>query len=88
MKRQPYTECKLYYDGNARVEEGHYLRMPAGSAYWVQAIRRDRRRPYRVHLRCLRWPVEEIPSDAVVHPLFWYPRSKRRPASIDRRVRQ
>lgn len=77
-KRQPYTPCRLYYDGAATVAEGHYLRTPAGSAYWVQGVRQSTTVPRRVHLKCLRWPVAEIPPEAVVHPLRWYKRPKRK----------
>lgn len=76
MRRQPYTECRIYYDGCAKVGVGDYLRTPAGSGYFVTATRQDRRRPYRVHLTCLRWPVGEIPADATVYPLHWYPRKR------------
>lgn len=84
MNRQPpYTPCKLYYDGVAAVAVGHYLRTPAGSAYLVQGVRRDRKRPRRVHLNCVRWPVGEIPTTATVHPLHWYRRQKRRALSLN-----
>lgn len=75
--RPPYTPCKLYYDGACNLKVGHYLKTPAGSAYLVQEIRQNKRRAYRKHLQCLRWPVAEIPKRAKVHPLFWYPRTKK-----------
>lgn len=78
----PYTPCKLFYDGGALVEVGHYLRTPAGSAYLVDAVRQNRNRPYRKHLQCLRWPVDEIPPGAVVHPLHWYRRESKRGHSL------
>jgi hypothetical protein len=74
----PFTPCKLFYDGRATVEVGDYLRTPAGSAYLVQSVRVNRNRSYRKHLECVRWPVNEIPADATVHPLHWYPRKKKR----------
>jgi hypothetical protein len=74
----PYTPCKLFYDGAARVAIGDYLRTPAGSAYLVQKVRVNRNRAYRKHLDCVRWPLAEIPDDATVHPLHWYPRTKKR----------
>jgi hypothetical protein len=75
--RQPYTPCKLFYDGAHNLKVGHFLKTPAGSAYLVQAIRQNKRREYRKHLDCLRWPIEEIPKRARVHPLYWYPRKKK-----------
>lgn len=76
--KPPYTPCKLYYDGAVDLEPGHFLLTPAGSAYLVQEIRRDRNRHYRQHLKCLRWPAAEIPKDGKVHSLHWYPRVKKR----------
>lgn len=72
--RAPYTPCRLYYDGCRDLKAGDYLRTPAGSAYLVQTIRQNRRRAYRQHLECLRWPAAEIPADSRVHALHWYPR--------------
>lgn len=76
--KSAYSQCKLYYDGVAQLEVGHYLRTPGDSAYRIQDVRQDRKRAYRRHLTCLRWPVEEIPADATVHPLHWYKRQKKR----------
>jgi hypothetical protein len=73
----PYTPCKLFYDGEVDLKVGHYLRTPAGSAYLIQGIRQNKRREYRKHLDCLRWPAAEIPKRAKVHPLHWYPRTKK-----------
>lgn len=81
LRKPPYSECRIFYDGQV-VEIGHYLRTPAGSAYRIQNIRQDRRRVYRRHLTCLRWPVDEIPAEATVHPLYWYPRKKKRVATV------
>lgn len=74
---EPYTPCKLFYDGAREVEPGHFLKTPAGSAYRIDTVRRSRARTYRVYLYCLRWPVDEIPRKATVHPLHWYPRNKK-----------
>lgn len=76
--RQPYTPCKIFYDGAVDLQPGHYLVTPAGSAYLVQTTRRNRNKAYRQHLGCLRWPVAEIPADSTVHPLHWYPRAKKK----------
>ena len=78
MRGQPYTPCKLYYDGWQEIEVGDFLKTPAGSAYLIQSIRQNKNKPYRRHLECLRWPVDEIPEGATVHPLHWYKRTKKR----------
>ncbi|WP_293763644.1 hypothetical protein [Stenotrophomonas sp.] len=77
MRRQPYTECKLYVDGIPQLKVGDYLCTPGGSAYCVTEIRQSKARPYRRNLRVLRWPTTEIPADATVHMLYWYPRRKK-----------
>lgn len=83
MRSKPaYTECKLYYDGVAAIDVGHFLKTPAGSAYYITHMHQNRNRPFRRHLKCLRWPVNEIPEDAAVHPLYWYPRKKKRGVSV------
>jgi len=76
MRRQPYTECKLYVDGIPQLAVGDYLRT-TGSGYLVTEIRQSPRRPTRRNLRCLRWPPAEIPADATVHELHWYARRKK-----------
>ena len=77
LRSSPYSACKLYYDGAVDLVVGNYLLTPGGSAYLVQSIRQNRNRAYRKHLSCLRWPKAEIPSEATVYPLHWYPRTKR-----------
>jgi hypothetical protein len=78
--KTPYSPCKLYYDGGRGdpVLAGHFLRTPAGSAYFVQEARPSRSREHRVHLNCLRWPESEIPEGAKVHRLVWYQRTRNR----------
>lgn len=76
-RRQPYTECRIYVDGIPELKVGDYLRTPAGSGYLVTELRQNRRREYRRHLRCVRWPAVDIPEDAVVFELHWYARAKR-----------
>jgi hypothetical protein len=78
MRGQPYTPCKLFYDGWTPVKAGEYIKTPAGSAYLIQAVHINRNKPYRQQLKCLRWPVEEIPKRAKVHPLHWYSRTKKK----------
>lgn len=79
--KPPYTECRIFYDGQV-VEIGHFLQTPGGSAYRIQNIRQDRKREYRRHLTCLRWPVDEIPAESTVHPLYWYPRKRKRGVAL------
>lgn len=79
---EPYTPCKLFYDGFASLEPGHFLKTPAGSAYKIVSVRLNRNRAYRQHVECLRWPAAEIPRRAKVHPLHWYPRNKKRGRSL------
>jgi hypothetical protein len=75
--RAHFTPCKLFYDGWESIAVGDYFRTPAGSAYLIQAVRQNRNRPYRRHMDCVRWPADEIPDGATVHPLHWYPRKRR-----------
>jgi hypothetical protein len=75
--RPAYSPCKIFYDGAVDLQPGHYLVTPGGSGYLVQTTRRNRNKPYRQHLGCLRWPVGEIPKGAKVHPLHWYARKKK-----------
>ena len=78
MRTKPaFTPCKLFYDGGARLELGDYLRTPGGSAYLIQIVRPNGNRTYRRHLDCVRWPIDEIPENAVIHPLHWYARKRR-----------
>jgi hypothetical protein len=78
MRTKPaFTPCTLFYDGGARLEVGDYLKTPGGSAYLIQTVRQNRNRAYRRHLGCVRWPVEDIPDNAVVHALHWYVRKKK-----------
>lgn len=78
MMRAPYTPCKLYVDGIFALRIGEFLVSNGGSAYLVQAIRQNSKRPHRRHLSCVRWPREEIPQDATVHEFTWYKRRRRR----------
>jgi hypothetical protein len=78
MKREPYTECRLYVDGIPNLAVGDFLMTPGGSAYCVTDLKQHRTRPNRRNLRCLRWPAVEIPAGATVHSFHWYPRDKRK----------
>jgi hypothetical protein len=74
--RQPYTPVKLTYDGRL-VAPGEFLRTKGGSVYLIQSVKPSPSMPGRRYLGCLRWPIEEIPADATVHPLYWYARKKK-----------
>jgi hypothetical protein len=78
MKRAPYTDCRIYIDGVPELKVGDYLRTPGGSAYLVTEMRQNARRPHRRHLRCLRWPVAEVPDDATIFEFHWYKRASKR----------
>jgi len=78
MRGVPYSQARLWIDGVPTLQIGEYLRTPAGSAYFVTHVTPHRTRPDRRNLRVLRWPADEIPVDAVVHSLHWYPRRAKR----------
>lgn len=85
MRARPlFTPCRIFYDvepGDPGPKPGEYIRTQGkrgpGSAYRIETARRNRNRPERFHLLCIRWPPAEIPKSATVRPLFWYPRTKR-----------
>ena len=78
-KRAPYTTCELYIDGAEGLTVGDFITTAAGSAYLVQHVRQNSQRAERKHLRCLRWPISEIPQEARRFQITWYSRSKRGP---------
>jgi hypothetical protein len=67
------------YDTGRVVMEGDYVVTAKGtSAYLVLRARRVRSRyPNRWALRCVRIDPDDVPGDARVHPLHWYPRRRR-----------
>jgi hypothetical protein len=71
------SPCRLYYDADTTVLDGHYLLTPAGSAYLVTRVRPHRTRPGRFNLQCLRWPKADVPEGATIHPLHWYQRKRK-----------
>ncbi|MCM8743611.1 hypothetical protein [Pseudomonas koreensis] len=74
MPKQPYTACKLYVDGADGIDVGDYIVTSGGSAYLVQTARRSPKRPERVHMQCLRWPIDLIPVEAKRYQMTWYSR--------------
>jgi hypothetical protein len=79
--RAPYTECRIYVDGCPELDVGHFI-STTRSAYRVQSMRQDRKRPQRRHLVCLRWPIAEIPAGSTVFEFKWYPRRKKRATTL------
>ena len=73
-RRAPFTPCKLYIDGAQGLAADDFIVTPAGSAYLVQRTRPSPSRPERLYLHCLRWPPEQIPTDARCYALHWYRR--------------
>lgn len=76
-KRAPYSACELYIDGADGLTVGDFITTAAGSAYLVQHVRQNTRRAERKHLKCLRWPISEVPPDARTFQITWYSRDKR-----------
>lgn len=82
--RAPGTTCRISpYDTVLAVEAGDFVITSAGtSAYLVLAAREVNRRAarrghgHRWDLSCLRVEPADVPTDAVVHELTWYPRKK------------
>lgn len=61
---------------------GHFLCAGerARTAYEIVAVRVTGRGPlgwYRLRLDCVRWPKQEIPEHAMVHPWRWDGRGRR-----------
>lgn len=85
---EPYTECTLgvdRWDGDPPID-GAFLTTAGGSAYRIEEViqrRSDREAATRGTvraLRCTRWPIDEIPADAMVYAWEWSDRRKRVPA--------
>lgn len=65
-----YTACTLRVtsgDLHERLKPGDFLRTRAGSAYQVARIAGRT-------LHVLRWPADEVPTDAAVYGWEWGPR--------------
>jgi hypothetical protein len=73
-----FTPTTLYYDSPRRVTPGHFLRSSGGSVYLIERVRSSPTRRQRKYLDVLRYDPAQVPVDAVVHPLFWYKRRRRR----------
>lgn len=74
--RGDYTPVKLFYDGG-KVEVGDFMRSNGGSVYRIDDVRQSPSIERRRYLNCTRWPADEIPAGATVHPIHWYARKKK-----------
>lgn len=82
MTARPGTEVTIApYDTDEPVEEGEYLVTTTGRAYLIldaQCAQRGAHAGRRWRIRCLVVPPDDVPADAVTHPLTWYPREATR----------
>lgn len=70
MRGEPFTPCKLRLDFGETPQKDCFLVTDAGSAYRVERVAGRT-------LHCLRWPLEEVPDDALVMGWEWSKRSRR-----------
>lgn len=78
--KAPGESAAITYDGWQSVEQGDYLRTQTGRTYLVQDVRVQTRGKHtgRQHLSCVVMAPDHQPEpDATVHPLYWYPRTRR-----------
>lgn len=74
------AEVRLFYDALDReVMVGDVIRTGTGRCYLVLGIRRQTRGQHvgRWHTRCAVISPEDVPEDAVIHPVTWYRRPRR-----------
>lgn len=80
--RRPYgTPCVLSpYDcpDGDHPSAGDYIQSTGGSLYLVTGVRANRNHPNRLRLQCVRTDPAELPADATVYGLQWYPRERKR----------
>lgn len=84
--------CKLTYDWGLEGDPpaaGHYLRGqgvrgPSPRAYRILTSRLVKSTVYpgRYALTCERLKAVDIPDDAIVRPIYWYSRTKKRPQRL------
>ena len=74
-------EVSLYYDGCQQLEPDNCLQTPTGRTYYITHVRVQTRGQHRgrQHLRAV--VVEKPPEGSKVHPIYWYPRKRRKIAS-------
>ncbi len=75
------TETAFTYDDPiVPPEAGDFLRSVGGSVYLILGARRmASKHPNRWWLRLARIDPAEVPHDAMVHLLVWYPRNRKHP---------
>lgn len=80
--KPPGSRVRLTYDGRVTLREGDYLRTgTTGRLYLVETNRIQTKGKHagRQHLGCVVMPPGHRPErDAVVAPIFWYPRGRAR----------
>lgn len=70
MRAEPFTPCKLrvapWPDAHpfTAEDEGAFMYTASGSAYRIDRVRGRT-------LHCTRWPLAEIPEDALVFEWVW-----------------
>ena len=83
VRTKPLIRLDMNWDGEPpRV--GHFLRSEgpkARTAYEIVAMRHaDKPRAgfdHHLKLRCLRWPIADLPEWATIHAFRWNPRRKK-----------
>lgn len=63
MRGEPFTPCKLRRVSGDEIPEGAFL-LAATMAYRVDRVSGRQ-------LMCTRWPLDEVPSDAMVYAWKW-----------------
>ena len=63
--------------GAWHAPSGVRIQTPTGTSYLITATKRSLGIRFRRYLKVLRWPKDEVPSGAKVHPLRWYGRKKK-----------
>jgi hypothetical protein len=80
--KPPGSLVRLYYDGRVTLQESDYLRTTTtGRLYRVHSSRVQTKGKHagRQHLWCVVMePGHKPPFDAVVAPIQWYARNRRR----------
>ncbi len=77
MKAPIGALVRIYYDSPRNIEPGHYLQTPTGRTYLILECRLQAKGAHigRKHLQAL---VVDHPGEGTVHPIYWYPRGRRR----------
>lgn len=70
------AEVGLHYDSSCTVAKSDVIRTGTGRCYLITAVRRQEQGIHagRWHLRAVVIDPDNVPNDAIVHPLWWYRR--------------